>query len=106
MFNKDLSLSLRLTDETFIIINIYNYYLQFIFIISFRNFYKALHKNLWDFDKVFNYDEKEELLKIEKEEPWIIDESSLFYDNKYRFSEFKHVGKYEDESLEFFMNSL
>ena len=106
MLNKDLSLSLRLTDEIFIIINIYNYYLQFIFIISFINFYKALLENLWDFDKVFNHDEKEEPLKIEKEEPWIIDESSLFYNNKYRFSEFKHVEKYKYESLEFFMNSL
>ena len=57
-------------------------------------------KQYQDFDKVFNYDEKEEPLKIEKEEPLTIDASSLFYNNKYTFNEFKNVGKYEDECLE------
>ena len=57
-------------------------------------------KQYQDFDKVFNYDEKEEPLKIKKEEPLTIDASSLFYNNKYAFNEFKNVGKYEDECLE------
>ena len=47
----------------------------------------------------FNHDEKEEPVKIKKEEPLTTDESSLFYNNKYRFIEFKNVGKYMDDSL-------
>ena len=50
-------------------------------------------KQYQDFD-VFNHDEKEEPLKIEKEEPLTTDDLSLFYNNKYTFSEFKNVGKY------------
>ena len=53
-----------------------------------------------DFDKAFNYNEKEKPLKIEKEEPLTIDESSLFYNSKSTFNEINNVGKYEDESLE------
>ena len=53
-----------------------------------------------DFDKVFNYNEKKKTLKIEKEEPLTIDESSLFYNSKYTFNEINNVEKYEDESLE------
>ena len=49
-------------------------------------------KQYQDFDDVFNYDEKEEPLKIEKEEPLTIDKSSLFY-NKYTFNELKNVEK-------------
>ena len=41
------------------------------------------------FDKVFDHDEKEESVKIEKEEPLTTDEWSLFHNNKYSFSEFK-----------------
>ena len=57
--------------------------------------------------KVFNDDEKEEPVKIKKEESVKIikqgtlttDESSLFYSNKYSFIEFKNVGRYMDDFL-------
>ena len=39
-------------------------------------------------------------MKIEKEEPLTIDKSSLFYNSKYNFNEFKSIGKYEGEYLE------
>ena len=42
---------------------------------------------------------KKEPVKIKKEEPLTINESSLFYNSKYTFSEFKNVAKYEDKSL-------
>ena len=59
------------------------------------------------FDRAFNHDEKKkEPVKIKKEEPLTINESSLFYNSKYIFSEFKNVAKYEDESLESRCNSL
>ena len=48
------------------------------------------------FDKVFNLDEKEEPVKIEKEERLKTAELSLIYNNRYSFSEFKKVG---NESL-------
>ena len=38
-------------------------------------------------------------MKIKKEGPLTTDESSLFYNNKYSFIEFKNVGKYMDDSL-------
>ena len=56
-------------------------------------------KQYKDFDNVFNYDAKEESLKAEKEEPLTMDESSIFYDNKYTFSELKNVEKYMNKSL-------
>ena len=56
-------------------------------------------KQYLSFDKVFNDGEKEEPIKIEKEEPLTTAESSLIYNNKYSFSEFKNVEKYENESL-------
>ena len=56
-------------------------------------------KQYKDFDNVFNYDAKEESLKAEKEEPLTMDESSLFYDNKYTFNELKNVEKYVNKSL-------
>ena len=49
---------------------------------------------------------KKEPVKINKEEPLTINESSLFYNSKYIFSEFKNVAKYEVESLESRCNSL
>ena len=56
-------------------------------------------KQYQSFDKVFNHDEKEEPVKIKKEGPLTTDESSLFYNNKYSFIEFKTVGKYMADSL-------
>ena len=56
-------------------------------------------KQYQDFDKVFNYDEKEEPLEIEKGKPLTIDESSLFYNSKYAFNEFKRVEKYAKKSV-------
>ena len=49
--------------------------------------------------KVFIDDGKEVPAKIEKEEPLTPAESSLTYNSKYSFIEFKNVEKYEDESL-------
>ena len=46
------------------------------------------------FDQVFNHDEKKEPLKIRKEMPLLTDKSSLVYDSKYSFSEYRNVGKY------------
>ena len=47
------------------------------------------------FDKIFNHDEKREPVKqLKKEESLKTDESSLVYDSKYSFSEYKNVGKY------------
>ena len=48
-------------------------------------------KQYKSFDKVFNHDEKEEPVKIKREEPLTFDEWSLFHNNKYSFSEFKNV---------------
>ena len=48
------------------------------------------------FDKIFKPNEIEQPVTIKKE---ITDKSSLFYDNKYRFIEFKNVGKYKNDSL-------
>ena len=56
-------------------------------------------KQYQDFDKVINYDEIEEPLKTEKEEPLTINESSIFYNNKYTFNEFKNVEKYVNKSF-------
>ena len=38
-------------------------------------------------------------VKIKKEGPLTSDDPSLFYNNKYSFSEFKNVRKYMDDSL-------
>ena len=62
-------------------------------------------KQYQDFDKVFNYDEKEKPWKTEKEELLTIDESSLFFNNKYTFNKFKNVWSYDDESLEWRHNN-
>ena len=59
----------------------------------------AVEKQYQDFNKSFHYGENEEPVKI-KVEPLTTDESSLFFNIKYSFSEFKNVGKYEGESLE------
>ena len=56
-------------------------------------------KQYQDFDKVINYDEIEEPVKTEKEEPLTINESSIFYNNKYTFNEFKNVEKYVNKSF-------
>ena len=53
--------------------------------------YSPLGREFFD---VFNHGEKEEPLKVEKEEPLTTDKLSLFYNNKYTFSEFKNIGKY------------
>ena len=64
-------------------------------------------KQYQSFDNVLNHDEKEkEPVKIKKEEPLTINESSLFYNSKYTFSEFKNVAKYEDKSLKPRYNSF
>ena len=52
-------------------------------------------KQYQNFDKIFKSDETEQPVTIKKE---ITDESSLFYNNKYSFIEFKNVGKYKDDS--------
>ena len=59
-------------------------------------------KKYQDFDKIFNHDEKEEPLKIEKKEPLTTAESSLISNNKYSFSEFKNVEKYVKQWLKEF----
>ena len=59
-------------------------------------------KKYQDFDKIFNNDEKEEPLKIEKKEPLTTAESSLISNNKYSFSEFKNVEKYVKQWLKEF----
>ena len=51
------------------------------------------------FDKVFSHDEKEEAVKIKKERSLATDQSSLFYNKKYIFIEFKNFGKYMDDYL-------
>ena len=56
-------------------------------------------KQYRSFDKAFNHNEKEEPVKIKKEGPLTTDESSLFYNNKYSFIEFKNIGKYMDDFL-------
>ena len=56
-------------------------------------------KQYQSFDKVFNHDKKEEPVKIKKERPLTTDKSSLFYNNKCSFLEFKNIGKYIDDSL-------
>ena len=45
-------------------------------------------------DKIFNRDEKEEPVTIKKEEPLKTEESSLVYDSKCIFSDYRNVGKY------------
>ena len=45
-------------------------------------------------DKIFNHDEKEEPVTIKKEELLKMEESSLIYDSKYIFSNYRNVGKY------------
>ena len=66
---------------------------------EFKKQTSVAEKQCQDFDKVFNYNEKEEPLKIEKEEPLTIDESNLFYNNKHTFNEFKNVEKYAKKSI-------
>ena len=56
-------------------------------------------KQYRDFDNVFNYDEKEEPLQIEKEEQLTINKLSLCYKNKYAFNEFKDVEKYAKKNF-------
>ena len=56
-------------------------------------------KQYQSFDKDFNHDEKEEPVKIKKEGRLKTDDSSLVCNKRYSLSEFKNVGKYEDESL-------
>ena len=63
-------------------------------------------KQYQSFDKVSNYDEKEEPVKIQKERPLTTEESSLFYNNKYSFTEFKNVGKYYNLSFTTKCNSV
>ena len=53
-------------------------------------------KQYQNFDKIFKPNEIEQPVTIKKE---ITDKSSLFYDNKYSFIEFKNVGKYKNDSL-------
>ena len=55
-----------------------------------------LAKN-WNSKLVFNHDEKKELVKFKKEGPITTDKSSLFYNKKYSFIEFKNVAKYMDD---------
>ena len=42
---------------------------------------------------------EKEPVKIKEEGPITTDKSSLFYNNKYSFIEFKNLGKYIDNSL-------
>ena len=51
-------------------------------------------KQYQEIDKIFNHDEKEETITIKKEEPLKTDESSLVYDSKYIFSNYRNVGKH------------
>ena len=51
-------------------------------------------KQYQEIDKIFNHDEKEEPIAIKKEEPLKTDESSLAYDSKYIFSNYRNVGKH------------
>ena len=68
---------------------------------------RVAEKKCQSFDKVSNYDEEEETVKTKTEKPVQIrkegslttDESSLFYNKKYSFSEWKNVEKYMDDSL-------
>ena len=60
---------------------------------------KVAEKQYQSFDKVFNNDGKEVPVKIKKEVLLTTDESSLFYNNKYSFIEFKDFRKYMDNSL-------
>ena len=54
-------------------------------------------KQYQSFDEVFNHHEKGEPVKIKKEISLRTDKSSLFYNSKYSFIEFKNVGKYLDD---------
>ena len=58
------------------------------------------------FDKVFNHDEKEKPVKIKKEGSLTTNESSLFYDSKYSFSEYRNVRKYVNDALKSKYNIL
>ena len=68
---------------------------------------RVAEKKCQSFDKVSNHDEEEETVKTKTEKPVKIkkegslttDESSLFYNKKYSFSEWKNVEKYMDDSL-------
>ena len=55
------------------------------------------------FAKVFNHDEKEEPVKIKKEESLTTDESNLVYNHKFSYKnkihEYKNIEKYVNESL-------
>ena len=55
------------------------------------------------FAKVFNHDEKEEPVKIKKEESLTTDESNLVYNSKFSYKnkihEYKNIEKYVNESL-------
>ena len=63
-------------------------------------------KQYQSFDKIFNHDEKEETVTIKKKEPLKTDKSSLVYDSKYSFSEYRDVGKYYNLSFTTKYNSL
>ena len=61
-------------------------------------------KQYQNFDKVFKPDEIEQPITIKKEQPVTIkkeitDESSLVYDSKYCFSEYRNVAKYYNLSF-------
>ena len=62
----------------------------------------VVEKKYQDFDKIFNHDEREEPLKIEKKRPLTTAEPSLISNNKYSFSEFKNVEKYVKQWLKEF----
>ena len=56
-------------------------------------------KHFQIFDKIFNYDEREEPVKIKKEGPLTTDRWSLVWDSKYSFSEYRNVDKYYNLSF-------
>ena len=66
----------------------------------------AEEKQYQSFHKIFKYEEKEEPVKVEKEELVTTSKSKLVYNNKYTSSEYKYIKKYMDDSFKTKCNKL
>ena len=66
----------------------------------------AEEKQYQSFHKIFKYEEKEEPVKVEKEELVTTSKSKLVYNNKYSSSEYKYIKKYMDDSFKTKCNKL
>ena len=71
-----------------------------------KNDSSAEEKQYQSFHKIFKYEEKEEPVKVEKEELVTTSKSKLVYNNKYSSSEYKYIKKYMDDSFKTKCNKL